>query len=123
MKKGKIEQIILDRDIYGYPITINYRDSDTFKTRLGSACTLATYVLLFIKIFKLLGAYYDGSMQDEKINKITFDRWNAGPFNLKENDFKIVSFIEPPLPRNVGNLRAFQDGSSTNYEIELGMCD
>ena len=57
---------LVERDIYGQPITVNYMGSDTFKTRMGAFFTLLTYVLILFNLANLMGAFFDGSRQDEK---------------------------------------------------------
>ena len=65
-KKGRCEQIIVDRDIYGHNIGVHYKGSDSFKTRLGAFITLITYLLISYNSERLLVAFKDGSKQEEK---------------------------------------------------------
>ena len=49
------------RDIFGAPITVLYKGSDVFKTKLGAFFTLITYVLILFNFIRLLTAFMDGS--------------------------------------------------------------
>ena len=69
-KKGRLEQIIVNRDIYGHNIGVHYRGSDSFKTRLGAFVTLITYLLISFNFERLLVAFKDGSKQEEKNQSI-----------------------------------------------------
>lgn len=71
VNKGELlEQFLVDQDIFGHPITVNYRGSDTYKTRLGAFCTLATLVLVLINMGTLIVQFNDGSNQKEYIQTL-----------------------------------------------------
>ena len=78
-KKGRFEQFIVGQDIYGHNIKVNYRGSESFKTRLGALCTLSAYVLIMINFVTLLLIYNDGSNQEEKTQYMLIDRIDEGP--------------------------------------------
>ena len=65
-KASKLESLIVDQDIFGHVIGVHYRGRDAYKTKLGALCTLATYVLIVINLVTLIGAFIDGSNQQEK---------------------------------------------------------
>ena len=44
---------LTERDIYGVPITVLYKGSDVYKTRMGAMCTILTYALLLVSIISL----------------------------------------------------------------------
>ena len=52
---------IVDQDIFGHAIKVNYRSKDAFKTRLGAFCTIGTYILIAINFTTLMAAFIDGS--------------------------------------------------------------
>ena len=60
-KGNKLVDLIVNQDIFGHEIKVNYRNSDTFKTSLGALCTIATYTLIIINFVTLLTAFIDGS--------------------------------------------------------------
>ena len=43
-------KFLVERDIYGLPITVLYKGSDVFKTWMGATCTLLTYCLLLVNV-------------------------------------------------------------------------
>ena len=51
---NRILQLIQSQDIYGHAIGVHYKDEDHFKTYLGSLCSLAVYVLMFVNLTTLL---------------------------------------------------------------------
>ena len=53
-KAKKLLNKIVEKDIFGHPIGVHYRGSDTFKTFLGSLCTLASYVLIIVYFVTLI---------------------------------------------------------------------
>ena len=72
-KAKKLQRLIVDQDIFGHVIGVHYRGRDAYKTLLGALCTLATYVLVTINLVSLVGAFIDGSNQQEKTQVTTLD--------------------------------------------------
>ena len=54
---------LVDQDIYGHKIGINYKGSGAYKTKLGACFTLATYVLMGINLVTLIQDYINHSRQ------------------------------------------------------------
>ena len=59
----KFEKFLVNQDIYGHPIGVNYRGDGSYKTRLGALCTLTTYALIMMNLTILSTAFFDGSLQ------------------------------------------------------------
>ena len=59
---------MVGKDIYGHPVGINYRGSDSFQTKMGALCTLATLIMVIANTTTLVRAFFDGSKQDEKVS-------------------------------------------------------
>ena len=59
---------MVSKDIYGHPVGINYRGSDSYQTKMGALCTLATLIVVFVNSSNLVTAFFDGSRQDEKVS-------------------------------------------------------
>ena len=53
-------------DIYGWPINMNYRGSEVYRTRLGSFCSFLTIMIILVNFSALAIGYIDGSRQTEK---------------------------------------------------------
>ena len=53
----RILQVIQSQDIYGHAIGVHYKGEDKFKTYLGSFCTLAVYVLMFVNLATLIVSF------------------------------------------------------------------
>ena len=107
---GKIDSLFKSIDIFGHPISVNYRGEDTFKTRLGAFFTIVVYTLMIFNLVQLSIAYVDGSKQEEKNRVQLFDRNQAGPFNLAENHFevRILPNVFSYLPPRIGEYVALQ---------------
>ena len=86
------------RDIFGAPITVLYKGSDAFRTRLGAFFTILTYILILVQLISLSTAFIDGSKQDTKSQTSAIERLNAGSFNLKENHFDLKIATLKPIP-------------------------
>ena len=54
-------KFLLNRDIYGVPITVVYKGDSVFKTYMGAAFTLLTHALLLVNVINLTQSYSDGS--------------------------------------------------------------
>lgn len=58
-----------DLDIFGHPVTVFYKGSDTYKTRLGVLCTFAVYTLTLSYMYIQLGGLW--TMSDPDVLIIT----------------------------------------------------
>ena len=65
VKNNNFVSFLVARDMYGYAIGINYRGSDKYQTKVGSLCTLATYIAVLFNAVLLFTVFTDGSRQDE----------------------------------------------------------
>jgi hypothetical protein len=81
---SRLMDFLVDLDFYGQPITINYKGSDSYKTKFGSFCSLCTYALILFNLLSLLRGFTDGSKQSEATQLTNFDRFEAGQFNFDE---------------------------------------
>ena len=97
----------MDQDIYGHPISVHYKGSDSYKTVLGALCTVATYVLIAVNFVTLLTAFNDGSNQDEKSRVNYFDNYKTEDYFIKDHEFDASIFVYPPMPINVGKIVAY----------------
>ena len=58
---GRFEDILVNQDIYGHAIGVNYRGSGAYQTRLGALFTFVTYVLIIVNTVSILIAFNDVS--------------------------------------------------------------
>ena len=63
--KRQIADFFVEKDIYGQPVTVNYRGRDAFKTKLGAFCSIVTYALILFNTVQLCLQWVDGSKQEE----------------------------------------------------------
>ena len=56
-----IGELFKDSDIFGLPVTVNYRGRDTYKTKLGAFCSLFAYVLISINLVTLTTHWVQGT--------------------------------------------------------------
>ena len=68
-------------------ITVNYKGSDAYRTKLGAICTIMTYVLILINGISLVEGFLNGSKQSESAQTLFYDRFNEGRQWLDENQF------------------------------------
>ena len=52
---------LVGKDVYGHPVGINYRGSDSFQTKMGACCTLATLIMVIVNLSTLVTVFFDGS--------------------------------------------------------------
>ena len=110
---NSLAQFIVDKDIYGQPITVMYKGSDVFKTKMGAFLTLVTYALIVFNLATLLTAFADGSRQEESSQTIPYDLYTAGKFPLKENMLELSFVTINELPKEVGQFRVRERTSIT----------
>ena len=51
--RKRLEEMFKNWDVFGHPITINYKGSGTYKTKLGALITLVTYTVLIFNTVSL----------------------------------------------------------------------
>ena len=102
--KKQFKKFLVGQDIYGYSIGVNYRGSEEYKTRLGTACTFFSYILMLFNLTNLLIAFIDGSRQEEKISTIQFDRLNGVSYNLTDLGVNIQYFTNLPIEPEIGRF-------------------
>ena len=57
----RLENYIVSFDRYGMDIGVHYKGKDSYQTRLGALCSIASYVLMTINLVNLVTAFLDGS--------------------------------------------------------------
>ena len=88
--------------MFGHTVGVHYRGDSAYKTRLGALVTFVTYLFMLLNLSKLIAAFFDGSNQEERGQRIKIDRFNEGPVILADNYFEIATFVYPPLPATIG---------------------
>ena len=99
---GSFAKFIVGRDIFGQSITVNYKGSDAYRTKLGALCTIMTYVLILINGVALVEGFLDGSKQSESSQTFFYDRFNEGKQWLEKSQFQIKVATMWPIPPSVG---------------------
>ena len=95
-----VKEFILDLDKYGRPIGVHFMGADTYKTWLGSLCTIAVYAFVLFNLYLLSIAFDNGSKQTEKISVIKFDRHESDSYNLTDSGIKL--YIFPSKEKEIG---------------------
>ena len=108
MTSSRLTNWLVDKDIYGHPVSVNYQGSDSFKTKAGALVTLCTFTLILFNLVNTIAAFNDGSRQSESQGTSVIDKFTAGPFNLQDNEFELTIIRFSPLPQNIGRLAAYQ---------------
>ena len=88
----KLKASLLDLDIYGHPIAVNFKGQTSYKTWIGVFCTLSVYVLVAWSMVVMTSAFFDGSRQDEKVDIVKYDRHTSGRQYLKDQGLKFYVF-------------------------------
>lgn len=58
MSASSFVSFLVDKDIFGQPISVFYQGSDVYKTRLGAFFTFVTYSLIAFNFITLTEAYF-----------------------------------------------------------------
>ena len=61
LKMAKLVDLMVAWDMYGQPISVNYRGDAVFKTKVGAFCSFATYALIIFNLVALVESFFDGS--------------------------------------------------------------
>ena len=85
-----LSEFIVGQDIFGMPIGVHYKGTDSYQTRMGAFCTFATFCLMVSNFVTLGIGFYQKSFQDEKTSEQFFDRFTSGPFSLIENNLALT---------------------------------
>ena len=65
MTKSSFTKFFVERDVFGQPINVLYKGSETYKTKLGALFTFITLMLTLINAYSLVVGFFDGSQQKE----------------------------------------------------------
>ena len=122
MVLGRFCDFLVEIEIYGQPITVNYMGSDAFKTKLGAFVTLLTYALMLFNFTNLMRAFFDGSRQDEKQSTVAIDAFLSDELYLQENLFEISIIAATLIPENLGRMVAYQFEGANITPLNLETC-
>ena len=89
---NKFGEFVMKFDIFGHPITVNFKGDDTYKTRLGVFFTFSIMFLIIFNFINLSTAFVDGSRQEDKTNVNLYDRHESPEYNLMEIDIEMALF-------------------------------
>ena len=78
MPKGSFEKFLVERDVFGQSISVLYKGSDVYKTKVGSFCSFVVLVLTLINTYTLTVGFFDGSQQKESVQTKFYDRFDSG---------------------------------------------
>ena len=82
---SKLTEFLVSQDMFGQPVTVNYRGSDVFRTKFGAIFSLTTYALMLFNLINLVQSFFDGSKQIESQRTEKFDRFKEDGFSLEDN--------------------------------------
>lgn len=122
----RLKDFLVQRDMYGRPISVNYWGKDVYQTKLGALFTFVTYAFIVFNLIALSIDLVTGRRQSDSQSTETFDRYEAGSFNLKENSFELAVFpsffIPDNIARIVANMKYFDKGKFLTTSIPLKKC-
>ena len=62
-KSASFVRFLINRDVFGQPITVLYKGSETYKTKVGALCSVLVTVLVVINTVILAQGYISQSRQ------------------------------------------------------------
>ena len=127
MAASNFSSFVLNRDIFGQPITVMWHGSDVHKTKMGTLCTFLTYGLLLAYLVTQINSILDGNKQNESTQTKQYDRYSAGRYSLAENYFNLTIAVLKPIPERVGRFVVLHEvfdesGKDKTQEIPLVLC-
>ena len=122
MGNSRLENLIVQQDIFGHGIGVHYRGSETYQTRLGAFFTFAIYGLMLANLVTLWTAFMDGSNQTEKVQTLTFDAFGSEQYNISENKFDIRMLTIPTLEPSFGSFKLTQNINGEKNEVLAETC-
>ena len=79
-------------DMFGTPITVNYRGSEHHSTILSSIVSIAVIILIVTNFILLTIGYLNGFKYEAKSTSIQINGFDSKKFYLSENSFKVAAF-------------------------------
>ena len=101
MDKG-LNGWLIRQDIFGHPVHVNYRGSNSYQTGLGAFCTFAMFVLTAVNAIVLFQAFLDNSKQEEKQSMVHIDPYFEGPHKLSDMHMNLATMTIVGLPPEIG---------------------
>ena len=98
-------------DMFGHPISVNYKGSDSYPTFVGTFVSIVIMVLMAINFLTLTSEFMTGRKQDEKTSFEQFNRYTSDKYYFQTNDFEIAAFIWNDVEfvdPSIVQLRAYQ---------------
>ena len=114
MKSGLIDKIVA-QDIFGRPIHVNYKGSDSYQTRIGALCTVLTYTIMIFNLITTSQAFLSHANQEEKSRTTTVDSFDTPAFYLEEHMFELSVLTNMPLDPRIAVvfMERVNDGKGT----------
>ena len=107
-------------DIYGYPISLQYRGGETYRTAFGGVLTVITLTLICINTVDIITQYFDHSAQQEQSNTIQEDLFNMEPIKIDESMMDIViAHIGSIPPPEIGSWNAYLQETTVISDVTL----
>ena len=99
MAKG-FGHFLLSRDIFGQHISVLYRGSDVYRTRLGAFLSILTYLIVLLNGIFLVQDYFGTERQSETQQTRLQDLYKAGPYRLDQNNFTLTVTWSTSIPKS-----------------------
>ena len=113
-----LSSFLMSRDVLGHPLSVNYKGSDTFQTKLGAFISIGVQMAVLAQlVLKSLDMF---NMSDPSILAYQRPIYQAelddlGDVNLKEYGMHIGIFLKPndgeasfEIPESVGKFVSYQ---------------
>ena len=113
-----LSSFLMSRDVLGHPLSVNYKGSDTFPTKLGAFISMAVHFLVLaqlgLKLLELVNMSdpsilaYDRPIYDDELDDI-------GSIYLEEYSMHVGLYISKfgedggsEIPESVGKFMSYQ---------------
>ena len=85
MAKDKLIDRVVSWDIYGHPITVNYKGQGAYKTIVGTMCTFLTFGVIMWNFLVLWTRFTNHTKQDQSTSELLVDRFMSNAFYFSDN--------------------------------------
>ena len=119
----RLVQYFTEIDIFGAPISLQYRGRDTYKTRVGALLSLATYTIVIVVLLQKCVELMDGSAQEEVVKEVRVNMYDdAYPYELNKLNFTFFLNSGQVLPPEIGRWRAYYVFTKGSEELNITDC-
>lgn len=96
---ASLQKFLVELDIFGHPIQLNYKGKTTYQTKFGAFFTLATFVIIMINFVSISTDFVNNENQKEVTRFLKLNHDESDTVNMVENKFSFALFTGKAKPK------------------------